>query len=285
MNFFSRYKLIFLSIITISFLGILSVTFVYSYIKNNLILEKTETFKTFVFVKSEEVKSVLNSVDYLLTNVKNNKAVEVYLSQSDRKTQDEVVLKNLDSYNIANLFSAIYVMDINGNTLVSTDASFVGNNYFFRDYFSEALKTGYSFDAVLGVTTNQLGYYFSTRIEDSQNNILGVVTLKLRPEVVEKKLSSINLENNSSVMLLDKYGVIIYSNKLERLYNTLGVLNEDVKQKIVVNKRFLEKQLDSVWDFPADDLNTNLSDVNFFEYKNKNEKINIFYTQVGNYNL
>ncbi|MDD2656590.1 MAG: PAS domain S-box protein [Patescibacteria group bacterium] len=285
MIFFSRYKLIFLSIVTILFLGLLSVTFVYSYIKNNLILEKTETFKTFVFVKSEEVKSVLNSVDYLLTNVKNDEAIEVYLSQSDRKKQDEVLLKNLDSYNIANLFSAIYVMDINGNTLVSTDPSFVGNNYSFRDYFSEALKTGYSFDAVLGVTTNQLGYYFSTRIEDSQNNILGIVTLKLRPEVVEKKLSSINLENNSSVMLLDKYGVIIYSNKLERLYNTLGVLDEDVKQKIVVDKRFLEKQLDSVWDFPVDDLNTNLSDVNFFEYKNKKGKTNIYYTQVGNYNL
>ena len=285
MNFFSRYKLIFLFLITILFFGILASVFVYSYIKSNLVSEKIDTFKTFVFVKSEEVKSVLNSVDYLLTNVKNDEAVEYYLSQNDKKPQDEVVLKHLDSYNIADLFSAIYIMDIEGNTLVSTDASFVDNNYAFRDYFSEALKNGYSFDVVLGVTTNQLGYYFSTRIEDAKNNILGVVTLKLRPEVVEKKLSSINLENNSSVMLLDKYGVIIYSNKLERLYNTLGVLNEDVKQKIVVNKRFLEKQLDSVWDFPADDLNTNLSDVNFFEYKNKNEKINIFYTQVGNYNL
>src|SRR3989339_443131 len=285
MNFFSRYKLIFLFLITILFFGILASVFVYSYIKSNLVSEKIDTFKTFVFVKSEEVKSVLNSVDYLLTNVKNDEAVEYYLSQNDKKPRDEVVLKHLDSYNIADLFSAIYIMDIEGNTLVSTDASFVDNNYAFRDYFSEALKNGYSFDVVLGVTTNQLGYYFSTRIEDAKNNILGVVTLKLRPEVVEKKLSSINLENNSSVMLLDKYGVIIYSNKLERLYNTLGVLNEDVKQKIVVNKRFLEKQLDSVWDFPADDLNTNLSDVNFFEYKNKNEKINIFYTQVGNYNL
>jgi len=71
------------------------------------------------------------------------------------------ILKVLEDHNINKMFSAFYLVDMEGFTLLSTDASFVGHNFGFRNYFNTAVKGGAGVDAGVGTISRRMGYYFS----------------------------------------------------------------------------------------------------------------------------
>ncbi len=77
--------------------------------------------------------------------------------------------------------AAIYVIDTDGITIVSSNArtpgSFLGQDYRFRAYFSEALKTGSAAQFALGNTTLRPGLYLSQRVE-TEGRALGVLVVK-----------------------------------------------------------------------------------------------------------
>lgn len=78
--------------------------------------------------------------------------------------------------------SDVYLMDVNGLTIAANnyqqEDSFVGSNYAFRPYFSEALATRDSaIYFALGLMSNMRGLYFSHPILDSQGSVLGVIAV------------------------------------------------------------------------------------------------------------
>ncbi len=76
--------------------------------------------------------------------------------------------------------SAVYLMDINGNCILSSRDSFMGHNYGFRPYFKDALAKGHGFYVAVGVTSGALGFYYSLRINDENNKPIGVAVFKLK---------------------------------------------------------------------------------------------------------
>ena len=282
LKFLSRYKLLVYSLATIFLCAFVAITMVYFFIKNNLYQTEINNYRDSVFVKSEEIRVTLNSANYVAETLKNNIALKNYLSTVEKKLQDGEILKELKVHNIADVFSAIYLMDVDGNTLVSTDQSFVGNNYAFRDYFREAIESGNSFDVVVGVTSQELGYYFSTLLSDNSGVPLGVVVLKLKPEIISQKMNFVKEGIDTRLMLADKYSVVIYSNRLERLYDSVFVLGEKEKNEIVSKKRFIDKNIDNIstWDF-ANFVGSETSNVTIIQDSNKN----IYYKKIGDYNL
>ena len=76
---------------------------------------------------------------------------------------------------------AAFLLDSRGTCLFSSRTDFVGNNYGFRPYFTRALEQGQATYMARGVTSHQLGIYFSRRIRQS-GRLLGVAVLKIEPD-------------------------------------------------------------------------------------------------------
>ncbi|GLQ54749.1 ATP-binding protein [Devosia nitrariae] len=83
----------------------------------------------------------------------------------------------------------IYVLDTNGLTLAASNwsepGSFVGNNYSFRPYFSQAIASGEGRYYAVGVTTGIPGYFLSERVDDAGEPI-GVVVVKVDMSPLEQ---------------------------------------------------------------------------------------------------
>lgn len=75
---------------------------------------------------------------------------------------------------------AVFLLDSRGTCVFSSRPDFIGRNYGFRPYFTGALAQGRATYVARGITSHQLGIYFSRRIR-SGDRILGVAVLKLDP--------------------------------------------------------------------------------------------------------
>jgi len=84
--------------------------------------------------------------------------------------------------------AVIYVIDEHGRTLSASNYtepdSFVGQNFSFRRYFSEALKRGEAEQFALGSVSKHPGFYFAHRI-DSGAGPSGVVVVKVEFDEME----------------------------------------------------------------------------------------------------
>ena len=76
----------------------------------------------------------------------------------------------------------LYVLDLSGETLAASNwqepGSFVGHNYAFRPYFTDAVAKGRGRFYAVGVTTGKPGYFLASRLDDGDRP-LGVVVTKL----------------------------------------------------------------------------------------------------------
>lgn len=235
-NMSLRQKTIFAVILIIGFFGSLSVGAVFFYAKNSLTEKKKEELKSLISAQSLGVSQIFkNSADLAGTIAKQDFVME-YL-RGEREAQKEEILNLLDQYNINGKYSAIYLLDQSGNALVSTDPSFVGENYSFREYFKESIKGIPAVDYAVGVTSLTSGYYFSYPVEDDAQNVVGIMVVKMDPGVINKALRLFVSQSNK-VMLVDDSGVIIFSSKEDRLHKTLGPIAQETKELLAEERKY-----------------------------------------------
>ena len=91
---------------------------------------------------------------------------------------------------------AIFLLDDQGNCILSTNQRFEGNNYGFRPYFKQALEKGTGAYVALGVTSRKLGLYLSRRISGQQGRS-GVLVAKLDPHTLFNSNKFLNGEGVS----------------------------------------------------------------------------------------
>jgi C4-dicarboxylate-specific signal transduction histidine kinase len=140
-------------------------------------------------------------------------------------------------------YLSIYLLDKEGNTLISTDPRLSGQNYSFRDYFKKGLKGEHFVDHFLGKTTNEFGYYFSYPVINKNKDVLGVMVVKVDVKEINNSLMYSEAAKESTVMLTDENGVIIYSNKEKRFLKSLGELSDIEKEKISKTDKYLGKEI------------------------------------------
>lgn len=104
--------------------------------------------------------------------------------------------------------AAIYLVGANGRTLAASNAgrpdSFVGNDYRFRQYFRDAMRSGRGTQFALGSTTRRPGLYLSQRIERDGRR-LGVLVVKVEFESLETDWQ----RSGTSAFVTDERGSII----------------------------------------------------------------------------
>ena len=251
-----RSKLLLSIILIILFFGSAATYAVFCFSKDTFIENSKTELTLLTAEKSKEIKQVFYQAQLLAETISVQPRIIDYL-QTSQELQKEDILEQLKSYNIGQLYSAIYIMDPAGLTLVSTDQSFVGNNYSFRDYFKQALAKGFGIDVALGVTSKKLGYYFSYAVFSETRQILGVVVVKMKPESVESSLEIAGLGENLEILLVDNFGVVVGANQDDLIFKSLGPLTEDQQNQIADKKRYQGLDIQSLgYQFISQQINS-----------------------------
>ncbi|HEX2407242.1 MAG TPA: cache domain-containing protein [Nitrososphaeraceae archaeon] len=118
----------------------------------------------------------------------------------------------LDQFN--ELFSVVFLLN-NGD--VYFDEPFerqlnrTVTNLSFRDYYQavEQTKKTYLSDAIISITTGRNLAVIATPVINKENNMTGILLGAINFNNYDKFLQSLNLQNNSRLVLIDKTGVKI----------------------------------------------------------------------------
>lgn len=231
-----RQKIILAVILTILLFGSLAVASVFYYAKSSLVEKKKDELKNLISAQSLEISQILRNSVELAGTIASQDFVRSYL-EGAHNPQDEKVLADFNQYNISGKYSAIYLLDLAGNALVSTDPSFVGENYSFRNYYKSAVLGNPAVGYAMGVTSKKLGYYFAQPVKDGEGKVVGIVVAKMDPGAIDQALGRID-PLGGKVMFSDDLGVIIYSNNQDRLYKTLGPLTQEKSTLLKEEKRY-----------------------------------------------
>jgi len=218
--------------------------FVFSGAKNEMVKITQEANMSASIELARSVSDVLqDSTNYV-------KAIAIRVSSTkylDKKPNSQLkeLLNIVDSYGEDHPeYLATYILDQNGICIVSTDRRFVGQDYSFREYYKKGIQgTSYS-EAVLGKTSNELGYYFSYPIRLTDSSFGGVAVAKLEPQHLEERLKSSQLATKGSLMFTDNYGVVLYSQKSDRVLRSLGQLNTPEHTRIQAEQRYLDTKIE-----------------------------------------
>lgn len=270
-----RSKLISSILIVILFFGSAATYSVFWLVRDTMVSQKKEQLGYSVMESSHEIGQVFSYTKDLVKTISLQEKISNFLSEPEKQNQE--ILNMLKGYNIGNKFSAIYLMDIKGDTWVSTDESFVGKNYSFRTYFQEVLKEGkVVVDMAVGVTSKKAGYYFAAPISYTNGDVIGVVVAKMEPENIHNIIHDSVYLNGGSYMFVDNFGVVIYSSKKERIYSSLGTLNNDILSEIEKEKKFPGINIEYLKYNQAQEIVNNYSEmevIQFFDETDQEEEI------------
>ena len=131
----------------------------------------------------------------------------------------------------------IYLLDLHGTTLAASNwdeaGSFVGINYSFRPYFSDAMARGEGRYYAVGVTTGKPGYFLSARVEGSAGP-LGVVVVKVDMSPLERTWA----QTAELTGLADQAGIIFLTGRPDWKYRPLRPLSPEGAAAIVAERRY-----------------------------------------------
>lgn len=154
----------------------------------------------------------------------------------------EVILRSSSDYD------AVFVMDKNGICRVSTDPTFVGQNYSFRNYFKKAIQSqgAAPVDLLVGATSGRPGLFFAHPIRSDRGETLGVAVLKIKGSDVWKVVNSIRVNSHVQAFLVDDRGIVIAHPNNSFLYRSLDSLPADVQKKLNIENSYGREKIESL---------------------------------------
>ena len=269
-----KFKIIFAIVFLILFFGTLATVFVYLQTNKIFIGLKSNELEAITVSQSEKIIQRLNMTRNVLKTISDNEKVKKYLVEDDEKYLKEVD-QLLESQLIDDRFLAVYLLDGSGVAIASTDKRFVGNDYSFRNYFIKAISDGWGTDSAVGVTSKELGIYFSRVILNENRSPIGVVVVKVNPKSIE---SLIHIEESSGIdyLLTDECGVTLFSNNDAFKYNSLGVMDEETRGNCRLSERYPEYDIEPLgYGIVTETIRSgNIQDtIDFFDEKDGEDEI------------
>lgn len=183
---------------------------------------------------SGTLRGALSRYAYLPYVLSQNADVDILLKTSFNL---ERVNRYLESLNSEAGSEALYVMNSVGKTLAASNwqkpLSFVGQNYGFRPYFTDAKAGQNGQFFAIGVTTGQPGYFMSHPVwQDERFLGAAVVKVDLTP------LQDDWREGGETVLVSDANGVLFLSSQSEWKYRTLTQLSEGQRTMILAGRQY-----------------------------------------------
>jgi two-component system, NtrC family, C4-dicarboxylate transport sensor histidine kinase DctB len=142
--------------------------------------------------------------------------------------------------------SDVFLMDITGKTLAAASyrqpMSFVGRNFSYRAYFSQALEGALSSFQVHGTTTGEHGYFYAAPVEDG-TRIVGVLAVKFNIDAFE----SVWRGADSDFIVTDRNDFILMSSRPDWHFRAMRPLSERTHQVIA---QYLQYPIDRIERLP-----------------------------------
>lgn len=270
------------TVLTILFFGTLATLTVYFLVQRTVLNLEKDGLQLLAKNSTREINRLFYDTEQIAETIAKQPELINYLSGEQI---DYDANRLLNFYNIGERFSSIYIMDRIGKTLAATDSNFIGQNYSFRDYFKQALSGKPSIDLAIGVTTKETGYYISTPVRDSSGEIIGVVAIKMKLELISKLITPSGLTSLGHVMLVDNYGVIIYSDLKDRINKSLGGLNEFERQEISKQQKYADLKLEGLdYESVYEKIKAGKKNdiIEFFDKADNKDEI-LAFNRIGNY--
>jgi len=231
-------KLIVSTLLIIFLSGLFASLAVFFYTRHALVENQKKGLLAITKEQTHEINEIFILNKELIKKISQRNELQNYLRE-ESSFQDEKILDLLNSYVLGDSYLAIYLLNKNGLTLASTDPRFTGQNYSFRNYFKKSIVGKYFLEANIGVTSKELGYYFSAPVISSNDNrgVEGVIVIKLNPKAFERAFH-LNEDVKGKLMVVNGEGVILFSNFPERNLKSLGVLSKNSQEQIEQGKKF-----------------------------------------------
>ncbi|MDB5982434.1 MAG: dctB 1 [Pseudomonas sp.] len=125
----------------------------------------------------------------------------------------------------------MYLMDPSGKTLAASNwdkhDSFVGKNFAFRPYFSEAIAGRLGRFFGLGTTSAKRGYFFAAAVHDGER-VIGALVVKVDLDRTETLWG----KTPEQLLLTDHNGVVILTSNPEWRFRATRPLSEDEEKAI-----------------------------------------------------
>ncbi len=128
--------------------------------------------------------------------------------------------------------AAIYLLDLKGLTLASSNytrpETFVGQNYGFRPYFREALRTGHFEQFALGTVSRRPGLYIARQLQAGGKPI-GVIVSKVEFDNLEAEWRKAGV----TVFATNANGVILITSNRDWRFKTVQPLSKATQNKML----------------------------------------------------
>ena len=142
--------------------------------------------------------------------------------------------------------SNLYVIDLQGNTIAASNFdrpdSFIGQNFAYRPYFTEAAEGRKGRFFALGTTSGVRGYYFGAPIRDTQGAVAGVVALKIGVDDIEASWRTWEYR----IIVSDPEGIVFMSSDPGWRYKGLLPLTPERLERTTASRRYAEAQLEEL---------------------------------------
>jgi two-component system C4-dicarboxylate transport sensor histidine kinase DctB len=133
--------------------------------------------------------------------------------------------------------SDIFMMDTSGLTIAASsylkELSFVGRNFRYRPYFTEALAGGLGRFFALGTTSGERGYFFAAPVRDA-DRIRGVLAVKFTVDTFEETWR----DKTSEIVVEDTAGVIFMASRPEWHFRSFSPLTDEARERIAVTRQY-----------------------------------------------
>lgn len=133
--------------------------------------------------------------------------------------------------------SEVYLMGLTGQTIATSnyrdEDSFLGSNFSFRPYFTEAVKGETSMFHALGTTSGERGFFFSAPVLDGVE-ILGVIAVKMPVGSIEQEWQDLGRD----ILVADDNGIIFMSSRTDFRFRTLAPLSDTIIDEIDATQQF-----------------------------------------------
>jgi len=138
--------------------------------------------------------------------------------------------------------SDIYFMDPGGITRAASNfdhpTSFIGGNFAFRPYFTQALAGGEGRFFALGTTSGKRGYYFGApvRVDD---RIAGVMVVKIDLDAIEDTWRG----GDDEVLVTDPENIIFLSSRPDWLFRPYVRPDADAADRTRATRRYADRAI------------------------------------------
>ncbi|TVP45800.1 MAG: sensor histidine kinase [Halomonas sp.] len=184
--------------------------------------------------------------DYLPQMLATREGVQRFLASPD--SQDSMPLNMLlDRFRFTAGVSDVYLLDREADTIAASNwhrpNTFIGQNYAFRSYYTDAIAGGQGRFYGLGVQSLERGYYFSSPVwlDDTSPDAKpdGVLVIKVLLDDVEESWA----EQDAELFVTDSDNIIFMASHPELRMNALHPLSDEQRQALRDTRRYAMEPL------------------------------------------